>query len=128
MGNANHDERGRFSSGSNGAAGQGDHLAAQPANPALRTVAGRTIPRSKPVTSHANAPSVGIDSPRLSDAARAGIIRNKAIDARHYGVASDTGGERLRSDTGNKTDFGSPQGGFQSKPGTFQVRARVKQG
>jgi hypothetical protein len=130
MANPNHDEKGRFASGSASGAASGDHLATQPANPALRNVSGRTVPRSKPVARHANVPSVGTDAgsgPRLSDAARANIIRGKAIDARHYGVANDTGGERLRSDTGPKTDFGKPMSGFQSKPGTFQVRARVKQ-
>ena len=131
MGNNFHDENGRFSSGANSAgsdkaAQAGDHLAQQPADQGLRRVPGAgVIDRSVPVTTHSGADSVGT-SPRLSDAARANIIRNKAIDARHYGVASDTGGARLRSDTGSKTDLGKPQGGFQSKPGTFQVRARVK--
>jgi len=129
MGNTNHDERGRFASGSNSGAATGDHLAVSPST-ATRNVPGHgNVPRSKPVARHANAPSVGTENSggRLSEAARSNIIRGKAIDARHYGVANDTGGERLRSDTPTKTDFGKPQGGFQSKPGTFQVRARIKQ-
>jgi hypothetical protein len=61
----NHDERGRYSVGSSAAAGSGDHLAVSP-SPAVRNVSGRAVPRSKPVTRHSGAQSVGTDKPRKS--------------------------------------------------------------
>ena len=124
MGNKFHDERGRFASGSEGAAARGDHQAVSP-DATKRVVSGKSVPREKVVTEHAG-PSVGTSSGRLSAAARDNIIRGKGVDARHYGVPSDTQGARLRSDTGSRTDLGGAQYGFQSKPGSFRVRARVK--
>ena len=95
--NPNHDEKtGQFSSGSSGAAATGDHQAVSPSATA-RNVAGRTVDRSRPVTRHNGARSVGTDSSgggggggggggdggsRLSSAARDAIIRQKGIDQR----------------------------------------------
>ena len=103
MGNSNHDERGRFASGSNSGAATGDHLATQPANPALRNVSGRAVPRSKPVTRHGDAQSVGTDKPAKvappwgtgrpapGQAARDAVIRGKGIDSRAYPIRTGAG-------------------------------------
>jgi hypothetical protein len=102
VGNSNHDSLGRFSSGSAGAAATGDHLATQPANPALRNVSGRTVPRSKPVTRHAVqsvgtdkpakvAPPWGTGRPAPGQAARDAVIRGKGIDSRAYPIRTGAG-------------------------------------
>lgn len=89
MGNPNHDQRGRFSSGSSGAAATGNHMAVSPST-ATRNVPGHgTVARSKPIARHAGEPSVGTERPRLSEAARANIIRGKGIDQRHYPIETD---------------------------------------
>lgn len=73
-GNPNHDQRGRFSSGS-AAAASGDHLAAMPSDKSKRHVPGHgVIDRSVPV----------VPGPRLSAAARDAVIRGKGIDQRAY--------------------------------------------
>ena len=74
MGNSNHDERGRFSSGSDGAAASGDHAAVSPSM-ATRNVAGRNVPRSQPITRHNGAQSLGTDKPRF--VATAGGLKPK---------------------------------------------------
>jgi hypothetical protein len=77
-GNPNHDQRGRFSSGS-AAAAAGDHLAAMPADKSKRHVPGHgTVDRSVPVI-----------RPRLSAAARDAIIRGKLTDQTHFPVTTD---------------------------------------
>jgi hypothetical protein len=101
MGNSNHDERGRFASGSSSAAATGDHLAVSP-SATTRNVEGRNVPRSKPVTRHADAPSVGTEGPRLSAAARDAIIRGKGIDQRAYPFRSD-------ADVGLRTTLMGPR-------------------
>jgi hypothetical protein len=116
MGNSNHDERGRFSSGSDSAAGKGDHAAVSP-HPALRNVSGRTVPRSKPITRHAGVQSVGTDAatakPRfiatagglkpvvpttgLRPAAAEKARMNEAVDRRHYPNNNKEINSRLRA-------------------------------
>lgn len=102
MGNQNHDERGRFASGSNSGAATGDHAAVSPRGD-VRNVSGRAVPRSKPVTRHAGAQSVGTDKPAKvappwgtgrpapGQAARDAVIRGKGIDSRRYPVRTDAG-------------------------------------
>ncbi len=94
MGNPNHDEHGRFASGSSGAAASGDHLATSPSM-ATRNVAGRTVPRSQPVTRHAGAPSVGTER-RLTSSAAERVALNRRVDEGHYPTASN-------ADVGMKT-------------------------
>ena len=125
MGNPNHDERGRFTSGAsaaNAASARGDHLAQQPAAKDLRRVPGHgLIERSAPVAKHNGADSVGTNGnggpQRFSESARARVIRQKAIDARHYGVPGDMQG-RL-----NKLALGKPQAGLAATPGRFDARS-----
>ena len=62
--NKNHDQQGRFSSGSDAGAATGDHAAVSPRLD-VRNVSGRAVPRSKPITRHAGVPSVGTDKPRF---------------------------------------------------------------
>lgn len=86
MANPNHDERGRFSSGS----ASGDHAAGSPSR-VTRNVPGHPGPiaRSQVVARHSNTASVGTE-PRLSAAARDSIIRGKFADQRAYPVRSDS--------------------------------------
>jgi hypothetical protein len=83
MANANHDARGRFASGSNSAAGSGDHQAVSP-RADVRNVSGRTVPRSKPVTRHGGVQSLGTDAPRLGRAAAERVALNRRVDEGHY--------------------------------------------
>jgi hypothetical protein len=77
-GNPNHDQRGRFASGS-AAAASGDHLAAQPSDKSKRNVPGHgVVDRAVPVI-----------RPRLSQAARDAIIRGKMTDQTHFPVTTD---------------------------------------
>jgi hypothetical protein len=90
MGNPNHDERGRFASGSSAAAAVGDHQKVSPST-STRNVGGVAVGRARPVARHVGVESVNTEPPRsrLSANARDTIIRNKAIDARHYPITTD---------------------------------------
>jgi hypothetical protein len=60
--NDNHDEKGRFASGSQSGAATGDHASVSP-DTATRNVPGHgNVPRSKVVAKHAGAASVGTSS------------------------------------------------------------------
>ncbi len=90
MGNPNHDERGRFSSG-RGAAARGDHLGAMPADKSMRHVPGHgVVPRSQPVT-------------RLTSAATERVALNRRVDEGHFPTESD-------ADVGMKTALSGPRG------------------
>jgi hypothetical protein len=83
MGNPNHGQDGRFSSGSAGAAASGDHQAASPSL-STRNVSGRAVSRATPVTRH-TAPSVGTEPPRrLSASAAERVALNKRVDEGHF--------------------------------------------
>ncbi len=89
MGNPNHDERGRFASGTAGAAADGDHLRVSP-DTATRNVPGHgTVPRSQPVARHAGTPSVGTERRRLTSAARERVELNRRVDESHYPTESN---------------------------------------
>lgn len=114
--NKNHDQQGRFSSGSDAGAATGDHAAVSPRLD-VRNVSGRAVPRSKPITRHAGVPSVGTDKPRfiavagglkpavptrgLRSAARERVAMLKEIDERHFPTPTD-------ASVASKTDFGKP--------------------
>jgi hypothetical protein len=85
MANPNHDDRGRFASGSEAAAGTGNHQAVSPST-ATRNVPGHgNVARSKPVVRHAGVQSLGTDTPsRLSAAAQERVTLNKRADASLY--------------------------------------------
>lgn len=118
MGNPNHDEKGRFASGSSSAAASGDHQAASP-SPNVRNVPGHgAVARSQVVAKHNGAPSVGTDKPRfvltpgglkpkqmttgLRPAAQERAELNRRVDASHYPSRSTT--ERAAA-----TDLGQPR-------------------
>jgi len=115
MGNPNHDERGRFASGSASGAASGDHQSHSP-SPSTRNVAGQNLPRSRVVAKHNGADSVGTGgdgsgassaSPsfavraKLKDykgrvtttgqtsAARERVEMNRDVDRRHYPTGGD---------------------------------------
>jgi hypothetical protein len=121
MSNPNHDQRGRFSSGSASAAA-GDHLAAMPSDKSKRHVPGHgTVDRSVPVI-----------RPRLSAAARDLIVRNKMIDQTHYPVTTDATvadktsgliGSRLTGGEGRLDPRASTL--ISGGPGKPRVRARA---
>jgi hypothetical protein len=99
MANSNHDERGRFASGSNSGAATGDHGKVSP-SATTRNVSGHNIPRSKVVTKHGAQASVGTSSGGggLSGGAGGGgqlsakqerINMRKAVDERHKPTRTD---------------------------------------
>jgi len=107
MANPNHDPHtGRFASGSNVAAASGDHQANQ-SKP--------VSPGRQPIRRHGNATSVGTERPRYSVAARDLVIRNRAIDARHFGVEGDM---QSRLDKLPMT----PKAGLTATPGRFKYQ------
>ncbi len=115
MANPNHDQRGRFSSGS-AAAASGDHLAAMPADKSMRHVPGHgTVDRSVPV----------VPGPRLSAAARDAVIRGKGIDQRAYPnrttVPTDLIGSRIAPGKLDPRQSTLISGG----PGKPRVRAKA---
>ncbi len=115
MANPNHDQRGRFSSGS-AAAASGDHLAAMPHDTSKRSVPGHgTVDRSVPV----------VPGPRLSQAARDAVIRGKGIDQRAYPnrttVPTDLIGSRIAPGKLDPRLSTLVSGG----PGKPRVRARA---
>ena len=127
MANPNHDQRGRFASGSAGGAATGDHQAVSPSLD-TRNVDGKAIPRSQPITQHAT-PSVGTEKPIRLDSAtspsrKAGlgsarqdrIAAMRATDARHYGIPGD---EHARMDA---VTLNRPKASITSSPGRFDAR------
>jgi hypothetical protein len=144
MGNPNHDERGKFASGSASGAATGDHGAVSPST-ARRNVPGHgTVARSKVVAMHSHTPSVGTSSGggggggdgggggRLGLAAREKVALNRRVDQGHFPPQSNT-------DIGMKTVLGghpssgkldprqsdliSAHGGTGGKP---RIRARAR--
>lgn len=105
MGNPNHDQRGRFASGSSSGASTGDHQAVSP-SPTHRNVSGLNLSRKVVVTKHNGADSVGTASggngsgagaspfrvalrPKkattgLGRAAAERVALNESVDRRHY--------------------------------------------
>jgi hypothetical protein len=118
MGNPNHGPDGKFSQGSSSGAATGDHQKVSP-SPAVRNVEGRTVPRSKPLTRHNGAASVGTDMPKprfigtpnglrpkqmsigLSNAAQERKALNQRADESHYPT-------RTVRDIAGKLDLGKP--------------------
>jgi len=102
----NHDNRGRFSSGS---AASGDHQASQSVQRAPRLS----------VTRH-DVPTVGTERPRITlrPAARDRIVRNKMVDQ------GSRAGRPIRTDAdiASRTDFGKPQAGLTATPGRFKYQ------
>jgi hypothetical protein len=122
MANPNHDERGRFSSGSNGAAATGDHQAVSPSTETRNVPGHGTVPRSKVIAKHAGAASVGTSSGggggggRYTEAAGARVIRQKAIDQRHFGIEGDMASRLSKLPS-------TPKGSITSTPGRFDPRS-----
>jgi hypothetical protein len=122
MANPNHDERGRFSSGSNGAAATGDHQAVSPSTETRNVPGHGTVLRSKVIAKHAGVASLGTSSgggggggSRFTEAASARVIRQKAIDQRHYGIPGDLASRMAAQPS-------TPKGSITATPGRFDAR------
>lgn len=125
MGNPNHDEKGRFASGSSSGAASGDHQSVSP-SPTHRNVSGQAIPRSRVIARHNGADSVGTGGngsggdgasfpvrARLKDfkgrqttrgpgaIARERVALNQRVDESHYPTRSN-------ADVGLNTTLGKP--------------------
>jgi hypothetical protein len=93
MANPNHDNRGRFASGSEAAAGVGDHTAVSPST-ATRNVPGHgTVARSNPVARHAGAVSLGTERPMSAKEERRAL--NIRADASLYHKLDNPPGAHL---------------------------------
>lgn len=124
MPNPNHDERGRFSSGSAAAAARGDNLAAQPSNKGMRNVPGHgVVPRSRVVAKH-RGPSVGTGgSGGAGDGSGGGLMSareervhlNKNLDERHFP-------KRSNADVAAATDLSKPIQSITATLGVFDAR------
>jgi len=129
MPNSNHDERGRFASGSQSGAATGDHGRVSPDTKSRNLPGHGNIPRSKVIGKHAGHNSVGTSSGgggggggsggggggggRMS--ARAERIKmRQQVDQRHKPTRTD-------AEVASMTALGQPLG-TQTKPGMLDPR------
>jgi hypothetical protein len=131
MGNVNHDERGRFSSGSSSGAATGDHLAVSPSLNTRNVEGHGNVPRSRVIVRHIGAgPSLGTENPKPRFIATAGGLKPKVMSrglsaaaAERVALNASVDASLYHKSNPNRTaatDLARPQAGFSSTLGRFK--------